>query len=1011
MLRYIICLVFVFNLAYVLGQADLHKAVTFKNTDALNSTLIKKIVEGPFGFIWIATGDGLFRFDGSLLYPVFEGDFEDIDIDRTNEQFVFTSRENLILRSFSGSKTAIIPKDSLIEGDHILQAMLVVDDSTYWIASTYGVTSYHTEKGKERTVQLYNPEGRLANLTAIARDPFNDKILWLGSKSGLYSFNMGTNQYEQHWLRNEFRLDRELELNSIDALYVHTDGNIYCGSWGAGLAIYNPSSGTMHHFTSELSERDFPHVYAILPESDTTIWISTTTGAGNYNINTGVMSSYLQSNTVDDIVLDIGPVMIDNKGRYWIGYFHGLSMLDPRKSQIEKIECEIMTNQRSYIPRSVTLGRDPDLLYLTVDFSDGLYTYHLKTDTWHCIKTEGAAPDWQFRPWETHWQSDTLWILEWEGLYYYIEGAKFLVKHASEADQRQYWFTSFAWVDNDEVWMVSRYRGLYLLDSKTGELTHYSEIDMFSEHDFLNTLSKVHTDVDGRVWLCSKNQLYVYIPDEFRLVDLTAKINNGQPFLDVNSISEDEQGIWLTTASGIYMIQYGDGDEFNSTRVSDINTICIASDGQSRIWIAKPESITVLNWKTGSSQKFTEYTGLPNTGRHGIERIELVHEDLLFMSARKTFALFRPGDLRTIADPPVPYLVSAAVDGIASDITSLGLSLNKLNIPPDQNSITIDYSAIAYTSQIDIHYRYKLEGVNNEWVAASVDNKGPTYANLAAGKYRFLVSAAGADEKWSSPAILEMNVGAYWWQQNWFYATLGFLGLTILVSVYQIRLSRVRKNSKVQLLIMDLEKKALQAQMNPHFIFNAMNSIQHFMAKKDEKKAMFYLNRFSKLLRSILDSSTHSYVSLKNEMEMLENYILLESLRFEGAFKYEINRAANLEYHDIKIPGFIIQPVVENAIKHGLLPKKADGILKITLTHGDEVVNCTVEDNGVGRKNTELSDSKGGHSSMGIKILRSRLNLYNRDSVADMIVIEDMHADDGYPSGTRVHIKLPIQEG
>jgi len=141
----------------------------------------------------------------------------------------------------------------------------------------------------------------------------------------------------------------------------------------------------------------------------------------------------------------------------------------------------------------------------------------------------------------------------------------------------------------------------------------------------------------------------------------------------------------------------------------------------------------------------------------------------------------------------------------------------------------------------------------------------------------------------------------------------------------------------------------------------------------------------------------------------LENYILLESLRFEGTFGYEIDIDPSLKYHDIRIPGFVLQPVVENAIQHGLIPKKGNGKLTIKLIDKETYVHCIVEDNGVGRSHTQITDPDNLRTSMGLKMLQTRLHLQNSEGHKDMLQIIDLVSDEGKPLGTRVHIKLPLQ--
>ncbi|RLD22130.1 MAG: hypothetical protein DRI69_02130 [Bacteroidetes bacterium] len=1009
MIRLFLCFISLVSIRCLTAQVDLDHVSRFASTEILETVRIKKVVEGPYGFVWLATNDGLFRFDGSRLDLMFKGHFEDLDIDQVNSQFVFTSREHLILHKFSGNKTEIILKNALVEGDHILQTTVVINDSTYLVGSSYGLTQYSLRDGAIKSLQLISPDGTRGYVTVAEQDPLITDVVWVGTKSGLYEYHLSSGSYQRHWL-NYFKDDRELALNLLDALYIHSDGMIYWGSWGAGLAIYDPITGEYDHLLSEVGNRTNTHVYSIIPESDSAIWISATMGAVSFNPLTGAAKSYLQSDNITDPVMDLGPVMIDKMGRYWIGYVNGLRIHDPNQSHIEIIDCPLMTNARHYIPRRVSFGRNQDLLYLAVDFSEGLYTYNLRNKNWNIYNFEGVKPNKELRIWDALWSGDTLWILERQGLYYYKEGSGIVKEIPLNLSQESYRFRSFATVTKDEFWMSSNLRGIYMAYPSRGELKHYTEIKAFKNHDFLQHVDKLHLDQNGLLWLGYKNHLWVYIPETSHFIDISANVNDGQPFLYLHDFYEDAKGIWLSTYSGVYLIQRTDGDQFESTRITTISTNNVLTDLEGDVWLITERSITKINSHNDLSQRYTKNDGLPNTGRYGYERIDRFNDDRLFLSGRKVFAIFHPNDLIPAPETPQPYFVSAFVDGIETKLHGLGLSLNYLNLEPNQNSVTIDFSAISFSSRINNRFRYKLEGVNEDWVVTGAGSKGPTYVNLQGGDYRFYVEATGTGDNWGAPAIIEIKVGEYWWQKLWVQLLLALLALCMLFVIYRIRIGRMRKQNEIQMQIVDLERKALQAQMNPHFIFNAMNSIQNLVAKSDEKGAIFYLGRFGKLLRSVLDNSNDSYVSLSKELELVENYILLESLRFQGVFKYDIDVDPALDYSDIKIPGFIIQPVVENAIQHGLIPKKGEGELKIALRQNGAILSCIVEDNGVGRQASASSNKNKGGSSVGLKILKSRLELHSQGDIeGEVIFIEDLYSEDGSPSGTRVNIKLPIQ--
>lgn len=208
--------------------------------------------------------------------------------------------------------------------------------------------------------------------------------------------------------------------------------------------------------------------------------------------------------------------------------------------------------------------------------------------------------------------------------------------------------------------------------------------------------------------------------------------------------------------------------------------------------------------------------------------------------------------------------------------------------------------------------------------------------------------------------------------------------------------------------------QSLRLQMNPHFLFNALNSIQQMILANEEMVATRYLSRFSKLLRSILIHSDKELISLKEELDILKLYVELESVRFKEAFQYEIYCDEDIDVDEIKIPTLLIQPFVENAIWHGLMHKEGMRNLKISFEEKGDLVQCIVEDNGIGRqKAKEMKISTGQdkkHTSKGIEVSMERLKAMQKNGgPPGTLYIHDLVDDHGNPIGTRIEINLPIQ--
>ena len=219
-------------------------------------------------------------------------------------------------------------------------------------------------------------------------------------------------------------------------------------------------------------------------------------------------------------------------------------------------------------------------------------------------------------------------------------------------------------------------------------------------------------------------------------------------------------------------------------------------------------------------------------------------------------------------------------------------------------------------------------------------------------------------------------------------------------------LARVQKDLLMQQKITELELQALRSQINPHFVFNCLSSIQNLIDKGDTVSADHYLGNFAKLMRMVLEFSRTENISLNNEIEYLHIYLNLELMRFDNRFTYEINVDNDIIPEEISIPPMIIQPIVENAIKHGLSGKSKEGMLTVLFRKNHESFICIVEDNGIGRKKSSLINrERSGHTSMGMNITKERLSL---QGINDAVNIIDLYDASNDPAGTKVEIIIPF---
>jgi len=330
----------------------------------------------------------------------------------------------------------------------------------------------------------------------------------------------------------------------------------------------------------------------------------------------------------------------------------------------------------------------------------------------------------------------------------------------------------------------------------------------------------------------------------------------------------------------------------------------------------------------------------------------------------------------------------------------------------DKNNLSFEYIGICLTNPHKVRYLVKLEGFDNAWSPVTSSNVA-TYSNLPPGKYTFNVISCNNEGIWTpTPAHFTFTILTPFWKRGWFYWVLA-LGLSGgILLVFRLRINQVRENENLKVRVATNELKALRSQMNPHFIFNSLNSIQHFIVHNDEVSASKYLNTFAKLIRTILNNSEKPTTTIREEIDSVRLYLELEALRFEDKFEYQIQIEPGLDLDYYEVPTMLIQPFAENAILHGLLPKGGNGKLLIQITQDKNHILCAIVDNGIGRsKAQEMKENsmRKTQKSFGMKITQDRLELLNYIHKTNLSVrIVDLKDERGQASGTRVEIYIPV---
>ncbi len=312
-----------------------------------------------------------------------------------------------------------------------------------------------------------------------------------------------------------------------------------------------------------------------------------------------------------------------------------------------------------------------------------------------------------------------------------------------------------------------------------------------------------------------------------------------------------------------------------------------------------------------------------------------------------------------------------------------------------------------------VQYSYKLKNFDKKWSLPS--NTSQTYyTNLPPGNYSFLIKAVDYDGKEYTTTIDNLVVEGFFFQTLYFKLLMLLISLGLLAWIYIIRVNKIRYEERLKIQyenkLVELEMLALRSQMNPHFIFNSMNSIKSYLINKGQDEAIDYLTKFSVLMRTILENSKKELLSLGQEIKGLELYIAMENKRLQSPFEFELEIDDDLDLYESKIPPMILQPHIENAIWHGLMPKKEDRRLLLKFVKTEQGFLCIIEDNGVGRAYSKEMKNGNLHikTSLGTSITNNRIETFNKMHNSNIRVeVIDLKNQDK-PIGTRIMIFVEL---
>jgi streptogramin lyase len=580
--------------------------------------------------------------------------------------------------------------------------------------------------------------------------------------------------------------------------------------------------------------------------------------------------------------------------------------------------------------------------------------------------------------------------------------------------------------------------GDLLIACKPGFSIYYAKTHRFVNfnYDTLDLLKGkwaniVFEDNGGIIWLGTQTFGLIAFnrkTGKLRNFKTIAGDTSSIPSVAIFSITQDQEGvIWVGTNAGLSRF-----DEkaqsfatFNYKKglpgLPDDRIKQLLVDDKDRIWMASNRGISMLN---ESRTAFRNYD--PSDGLQGWEFSESsafkTYDGYLCYGGSAGFNMFQPDSIKKNLYVPPVILTGITIFDQPLKTDSSYSNLQSLRLSYKKNFFSFEFAALSYDHPEKNQYGCQLIPFDKQMVQLGT-NHSISYTNVPPGDYTLKVLASNNDGVWNKTGYeLKLTIVPPFWATIWFRAIVIAAVLAAVFFYFKFRENRIKKEqvrqTAINKQIAEIRMSALQSQMNPHFIFNSLNSIQHLISIHEKEEAINCLSKFSKLIRKMLENSRENVVTVSNELELLELYIQLEQLRFSQKFDYHLSVDKSIDAENTEIPPLIIQPYVENAILHGLINKNGKGDLWFSLERHDGSLVCKIEDNGVGRARAQEIEEKkiSKHKSLGIKVTDERISTLSTllDSKME-VVIEDLF-DSGQteesrqPAGTRVTIAIPIKD-
>ena len=980
-MRYTVLLILIFLSLAASLQAQPFNFRNYFQNDGLPDLAVAALCEDSRGFLWVGTESGLFRFDGYT--------FESIPIVGLSRSVssIYQRRDGTLC--IGTSRGLIVYNGNAM---HVVDGMAnkpitsFAEDSrnVLWVGTSEGL---YRQNGESFTLftsgRKDNPGRYIHSLIA------DDHALWIASNEGVARYD-----------GQQFRLFTEkdgLPSNDVRSVLSTKDRILFATSRG----LYN--ANTREQITSK-------EALTAIAGTDDEVWFG---GESGLSVLKGgrIELSILGARQGDNSVTTIhrGP-----SGTLWVGTrSQGLFKLQSQRfamytsnDQMGKSVFSVATSLNGNIMCGSSLGG--------VTIFDGRNFSRID-------KSQGfsssVATCFHYTP------DSTLWVgTSDDGLFRFTKTKVEQITTEDHLPSNS--ITSLAHDKNGNLWVGTLSNGVVIMDLQGDSIKQINILDSLS--DLRSNRITLITPYEDKLYIGTEDnglaivQMSDTIPPRLLRVGSNANAGANQ----INGIAFDQSGKgYIATGAGVGVIE-GNTIRFflQQHDLSSDRVFAIAFDSEGHLWAATDRGLDRISSLTASSPDVTHFGNDEGYSGGEVYRSAVTMDnrgDLWFGTMN---GLVKYRKLNSEARSPLVHIIGLKLffDDVATTefADTLGswfkLPLS-LELPYDQNNLTFSYTGLYHSNQNAVEYKWRLRDFNDEWSPPMKDRQA-VFSNLPPGRYTFEVMARNEFNKWSSPASYEFVINPHWWQLWWVRSVaiaallLGIWG-TFHLRIRQIRTKNrlIQERLEMEKNILELEQEAAKLQMNPHFIFNCLNSIQGLISMGKSEEARSYLAKFGKLMRLILENSREEFVPMEKELSILDNYLQLEQMTTSFGFSFNIHVDPQIDPAVYEIPPMLVQPFIENAIIHGLKHKASAGQIDVEFTLRGKVMHCIVTDNGVGRvKAAEWNKEKrANHKSTAISVTRQRLEQYgSTQQISTGVEFIDL-TENGMATGTQVIIRMP----